>query len=67
MRIIACPKLNKKDADAINLASTNPEKYLEDYLLNDLDMSEDIRDLGHAEEQICLGYFPRESVAVPLG
>lgn len=47
MRIIACPKLNKKDVEAINLASTNPKKYLEDYLLNDLEVCEDIFEQQH--------------------
>lgn len=47
MRIIACPKLNKKDADAIHLASTNPEKYLDEYLLNDLEVCEDIFEQQH--------------------
>jgi superfamily II DNA or RNA helicase len=47
MRIIACPKLNKHDADAIRMAEINPEKYLEEYLEKDLYLCEDIFEQQH--------------------
>lgn len=47
MRIIACPKLNKQDTVAINMASNNPEKYLEDYLSKDLVVCEDVFQQQH--------------------
>lgn len=47
MRIIASPYLNKEDSEIIKLASTDPEKYLNDFLINDLVISEDIFEQQH--------------------
>ncbi|AZV56427.1 DEAD/DEAH box helicase family protein [Clostridium sp. AWRP] len=47
MRIIACPKINQNDVNAIYLATENPEKYLEDNLLNELQICEDVFEQQH--------------------
>lgn len=41
MRIIACPRLDRKDAAVIANLYTNPEEYLSVYLLEDLEQIED--------------------------
>ena len=47
MRILACPQLNTKDLDVIKIAQENPEKYLEEHLLDDLYICEDLFEQDH--------------------
>lgn len=41
MRIIACPRLDEKDAEVIKIATENPEEYLSKQLLSDIEHIED--------------------------
>ncbi|MEW9080848.1 DEAD/DEAH box helicase family protein [Terrisporobacter glycolicus] len=47
MRIIACPKLNVKDAEVLRIAQVNPKKYLEEHLLDELYICEDTFEQQH--------------------
>lgn len=47
MRMIVCPKLNKKDIEVIKIAQEDPQRYLDEYLVDDLTICEDAFEQEH--------------------